>query len=102
MEQYGMEHDGREFRSGFTRWIEQRADPADRDGSIEVFGVLARTCGLSGDVADLIAAMTGTTADEVVAAYKADNTEWARTQAVFDQPDLAALEAHLDAIDRWP
>ena len=96
-----MERYDSEFHSGFTRWIEQRMDPEDRDDSIEVFGVLARAYYLTEDVADVVAAMTGTTIGEVIAAYKVDNTEWARTQAVFDQPDLAALEAHLDTIDRW-
>ncbi|MBB5120550.1 hypothetical protein AF335_11515 [Streptomyces eurocidicus] len=91
------------FRSGFTRWIEQRTPSggrADGTADIEVYGVLARAYGLTNDVAELVAAMTGTTVGEVVAAYKADNTEWARTQAVFDGPDLMALDAHLDALDR--
>jgi hypothetical protein len=83
----------------FTRWIEQPTDPDDRDDHIEIFGVLARAYGLTDDVAYVVA-MTGTTIGEVIAAYKADNTEWIRTQAVFDQSDLAALDAHLDTIDR--
>ncbi|WP_370423126.1 hypothetical protein AB8O64_32290 [Streptomyces sp. QH1-20] len=95
-----MERYDSEFHSGFTRWIEQRIAPEDRDDHIEVFGVLARVYGLTADVADVVAAMTGTTVGDVVAAYKADNTEWARTQAVFDRPDLVALEAHLDTIAR--
>ncbi|MEV4867732.1 hypothetical protein [Streptomyces syringium] len=95
-----MERYDSAFHSGFTRWIEQRIAPEDRDDNIEVFGVLARACGLTAEVADVVAAMTGTTVGDVVAAYKTDNTEWARTQAVFDRPDLVALEAHLDTIAR--
>lgn len=90
------------FRSGFTRWMEERTSPGARDdgtADIEVYGVLARAYGLTDDVAEMVAAMTGTTVGEVVAAYKADNTEWARAQAVFDGPDLLPLDAHLDAID---
>lgn len=36
-----------EFRSGFTRWIEQRMAHEDAEDLIEVFGVLARTGGLT-------------------------------------------------------
>ncbi|MFE3455135.1 hypothetical protein ACFXJ8_40065 [Nonomuraea sp. NPDC059194] len=88
------------FHSGFTRWIEQRLLHEDPDDLAEAIGVLARAEGLSPDVADLVAAMTGTTISDVIAAYKTDNTEWARTQATFDRSDLAALDDHLDMIAR--
>ncbi|MFB4279148.1 MULTISPECIES: hypothetical protein [unclassified Nonomuraea] len=86
------------FHSGFTRWMEQRLLREDPDDLIEAIGILARTEGLPSDVADFVAAMTGTTTSDVIAAYKTDNTAWARTQAVFDRPDLTALDDHLDTI----
>ncbi|WP_043633820.1 hypothetical protein [Nonomuraea candida] len=86
------------FHSGFTRWIERRLLCEDADGLTEAIGFLARTQGLSPDVADQVAAMTGTSAGDVIAAYRADNTAWAGTQATFDRPDLTALDAHLDAV----
>ncbi|ACZ86572.1 hypothetical protein [Streptosporangium roseum] len=86
------------FRSGFTRWIEQRLLRDDPDDLIEAIGFLARTEGLSPDVAEHVATMTGTMTSDVVAAYQADNTEWASTQATFDHPDLTALDDHLDTV----
>lgn len=86
------------FTSGFTRWIEKRLLHDDPDDLIEAIGFLARTEGLSPDVADHVATMTGTMASDVIAAYRGDNTEWAGTQATFDRPDLAALDDHLDTV----
>lgn len=87
------------FHSGFIDWIRRRLLAGDdSDDLVEVIGYLARTQGLPHDVADLVAAMTGTTIAEVVAAYRADNTAWTGTQAIFDRPELAALEEHLTAI----
>lgn len=87
------------FHSGFIDWIRQRLLARDdSDDLVEVIGYLARTQGLPHDVADLVAAMTGTTIAEVIAAYQADNTAWAGTQAIFDRPELTALEEHLATI----
>ncbi|MFC4122805.1 hypothetical protein [Nonomuraea zeae] len=86
------------FGSGFTCWIEQRLLREDRDDLTEAIGFLARTEGLSLDVAEHVATMTGTTASDVIAAYKADNSKWAGTQATLDRPDLAALDDHRDTI----
>lgn len=92
------------IHSGFTDWIRRRLPAAprpqgdDSDDLVEVIGYLARTQGLPHDVADMVAAMTGTTVAEVTAAYRADNTAWAGAQAVFDRPDLAALDEHLATI----
>jgi hypothetical protein len=89
------------FHSGFTRWIEQRLLPEDPDDLTEAIGFLARTEGLSPEVAEHVATMTGTRTSDVIAAYQADNTAWADTQATFDRPDLAALDDHLDAVAYW-
>ncbi|MEQ4718998.1 hypothetical protein [Nonomuraea sp. B19D2] len=81
------------FHSGFTRWIEQRLLREDHDDLTEAIGFLARTEGLSPDVVDHVATMTGTTVSDVIAAYQADNTAWAGTQAAFDRSYLAAPAA---------
>jgi hypothetical protein len=88
------------FDSGFTCWTEQRLLGEDPDDLTEAIGFLARTEGLSPDVADHVATMTGTLTSDVIAAYQADNTEWAAIQATFDRPDLTALDDHLDTVAR--
>ncbi|SEL50071.1 hypothetical protein [Streptacidiphilus jiangxiensis] len=97
------------WRTGFTRWIEQQARDngvVDRDipeALLWCWSTTARTTGLDPeDIVD-IARCTGASLNDVVAAYQRDHHEWTADQAVFDQPDLADLDAHLDAVARgWP
>lgn len=98
------------WRTGFTRWIEQQA----RDNGVAghdvpeallwCWSTAARTTGLDPDDIVEIAHLIGASEGDVVAAYERDNCQWQADQTRFEQPDLAALDAHLDAVagDRWP
>ncbi|MFJ3182395.1 hypothetical protein ACIPJN_28965 [Streptomyces sp. NPDC086796] len=91
------------FVSGFTRWIEERADPR-RPGAgalIEMCGFFARTEGLDEEALHIVAGLTGADPQEIVRVYRRDNTSWAQTQAVLDAQGLANLDEHLDGIGRW-
>ncbi|MFI7453494.1 hypothetical protein ACIBQX_38810 [Nonomuraea sp. NPDC049714] len=76
------------FHSGFTCWIEQRLLREDPDDLTEAIGALARTEGLSPQVADHVAAMSGTTSKDVVTTCQGDDTECAGAPETFDRPDL--------------
>ncbi|WP_042373787.1 hypothetical protein [Streptacidiphilus neutrinimicus] len=94
------------WRTGFTRWIEQQA----RDNGLFEQGIpeallwcwstAARSTGLDPEDVSDIARLTGASESDVVAAYQGDNAQWAEQQARFEQPDLAELDAHLDALVR--
>ncbi|MEY9874742.1 hypothetical protein ABH931_004242 [Streptacidiphilus sp. MAP12-33] len=98
------------WRTGFTRWIEQQARDNGVSGQdlpealLWCWSTTARTTGLDPEDIVEIARHTGATEGDVTAAYEQDTSQWAAAQARFDQPDLAALDAHLDALarGRWP
>jgi hypothetical protein len=98
------------WRTGFTRWIEQQArdngvfDHGIPEALLWCWSTSARTTGLDSEDIIEIARFTGATQDDVIAAYELDNYHWAAEQARFDQPDLTALDEHLDAIadGLWP
>lgn len=89
--------------TGFMRWLADRYRDAgnvpDAD-TIEHFGRLARTAGLDADDFDLLAEYIDTSPDEITAAYKRDNNQWAAAQAVMDQGGLTGLDEHLDMMRR--
>ncbi|WP_217226011.1 hypothetical protein [Streptomyces anulatus] len=91
------------FVSGFTRWIEERAD-LRRPGAealIEMCGFFARTEGLDEEALRIVAGLTGADPHEIVRVYRRDNTSWAETQAVLDAQGLTNLDEHLDTIGLW-
>ncbi|RAG85859.1 hypothetical protein DN069_10190 [Streptacidiphilus pinicola] len=98
------------WRTGFTRWIEQQArDNGVTDHDIPeallwCWSTAARTTGLDPDDIAEIAHATRAAESDVVAACERDNSQWEADQTRFEQPDLVALDAHLDAVagDRWP
>ncbi|MEO3976709.1 hypothetical protein [Streptomyces sp. CAU 1734] len=91
------------FVSGFTRWIEERADLScpGAEFLIEMCGFLARTEGLDEEALRMVAGLTGADPQEIVRVYRTDNTTWAQTQAVLDAQGLTSLDEHLDEIGRW-
>ncbi|MFK0142514.1 hypothetical protein [Streptomyces murinus] len=86
------------FVSGFTRWMEERADMGSPGTAtlIELCGFLARTEGLDQEALHMVAGLTGATTQEIDRVYRSDNTTWAQTQAVLDAQGLINLDERLD------
>ncbi|MFI6587437.1 hypothetical protein [Embleya sp. NPDC050493] len=87
----------------FRRWLVDRLTEAGSDLPAEAASCFApanRYHGLSRENAELLAILTGTTADVVRSAHKADLEDWAREQELRAHPDLVVLDADLDRIPR--
>ncbi|MGW1334629.1 hypothetical protein ACWD7B_10170 [Streptomyces rubiginosohelvolus] len=87
----------------FRRWLTEKLTAVGSGCTADMASMYApanRYRGLQESDLDLLAILTNTTTDAVLAAHKADLAVWAQEQRLRDHPDLAVLDADLDRIHR--